>query len=75
MYSVSLYERFKKIIFKRKINFIFFGILVAAICAFALSFTPFTLKGTYFWQLLATISTYSMLYSWLKKTGKIEKYI
>lgn len=68
-------EKLKRLVYKRRINFIFFGIFIQAIVAFGLSFTSFTLKGAYFPQLLAAITYSSILYSWLKKKGKIDKYI
>jgi len=58
-----------------RLYFNVYALIVNAIICLALSFTPFTLKGGYFWQFLAVLTVTNILYSEFVKRGIAPKKI
>lgn len=68
----QLLEKFKRLILKRSLNFVAFGVVVTIVVLWILSFTPFSVKGGYFLQIIISLIMFYSLYELFKRSKSEE---
>lgn len=68
----QLLEKIKRLILKRSLNFVAFGIIVTIVVLWILSFTPLSVKGGYFIQIIISLIMFYSLYELFKRSKSEE---
>lgn len=68
----QILEKIKRLILKRSINFVAFGVIVTIVVLWIHSFTPFSVKGGYFIQIIISLIMFYSLYEFFKRRKSEE---